>query len=239
LLKKQETQQDDFEYNDGLGDLLRDKERHEFSWPKTIVVVGLIVVLVTCLFYLAFKLSVTFFVDEQLDEKQIEEKLGLTELLKEDKPEIVKKKITDKEKVTILHEKDASVIKKIPKTKSFEVTRKATKEEIKSLETIPVITKKVMKDKSSLDAVVTLEKKGHKIVVYRVIAGVYKEKSNVQYLKSKLGQKNIESFVWQNPTKKGVTYLIQAGAFTTRKLADQRVAQLRSLGIKDAYIVTK
>ena len=32
--------EEDFEYNDGLGDLLREKERKEFSWIKTVVVLA-------------------------------------------------------------------------------------------------------------------------------------------------------------------------------------------------------
>jgi len=39
MLKDEESNiEEDFEYNDGLGDLLREKERKEFSWVKTIVV---------------------------------------------------------------------------------------------------------------------------------------------------------------------------------------------------------
>ena len=43
-----DNNQDDFEYNDGLGDLLREKEKHEFSWSKTLIV--MVVIIIVCFF---------------------------------------------------------------------------------------------------------------------------------------------------------------------------------------------
>ena len=43
-----QDQDQEFEYNDGLGDLLREKERREFSWLKT-TIVFLVVIVVTIL----------------------------------------------------------------------------------------------------------------------------------------------------------------------------------------------
>ena len=43
-----ENKDDNLDYNDGLGDLLKEKEKHTFSWPKTIIImiciIGVIVI---------------------------------------------------------------------------------------------------------------------------------------------------------------------------------------------------
>ena len=55
--EKSRESRDDLEYNDGLGDLLREKERFEFSWVKTLASVFVIILVlylgVTILFKLA------------------------------------------------------------------------------------------------------------------------------------------------------------------------------------------
>lgn len=48
---------DDLEYNDGLGDLLREKERLEFSWVKTIVSLAVILLVIYFGIHFLLKLS--------------------------------------------------------------------------------------------------------------------------------------------------------------------------------------
>ena len=42
-MDNQNNDQSNLEYNDGLGDLLREKEKLEFSWTKTIIVLGAVI----------------------------------------------------------------------------------------------------------------------------------------------------------------------------------------------------
>ena len=39
ILAEEKKQENEFEYNDGLGDMLREKEIQEFSWAKTSIMV--------------------------------------------------------------------------------------------------------------------------------------------------------------------------------------------------------
>ncbi len=47
----------EFEYNDGLGDLLKEKERQEFSWVKTLVVLVSIITVVSLSFMVVFRVG--------------------------------------------------------------------------------------------------------------------------------------------------------------------------------------
>lgn len=49
--------ENEFEYNDGLGDLLKEKERQEFSWAKTVVVLASIITVVTLSFMVVFRVG--------------------------------------------------------------------------------------------------------------------------------------------------------------------------------------
>lgn len=48
---------EELEYNDGLGDLLREKERHEFSWSKTTIVLLIVIFGIFVILTLVFNFS--------------------------------------------------------------------------------------------------------------------------------------------------------------------------------------
>jgi len=59
---EQHNQDDDLEFNDGLGDLLREKEKHRFSWLKTVLVMGVLVALILLVLVLIFSVAKSFLV---------------------------------------------------------------------------------------------------------------------------------------------------------------------------------
>jgi cell division protein FtsN len=61
------TKEDDLEYNDGLGDLLREKDKLEFSWAKTsIVLIAIIFVIFVGLTFLV-KLGKSMLTEKPMD----------------------------------------------------------------------------------------------------------------------------------------------------------------------------
>ncbi|NQY73479.1 MAG: SPOR domain-containing protein [Candidatus Margulisbacteria bacterium] len=58
---------DDLEYNDGLGDMLKEKEYHEFSWIKTLSVLVGILAIVLILFVASFKFGTDMFSKSQTE----------------------------------------------------------------------------------------------------------------------------------------------------------------------------
>ncbi|MDA1353381.1 MAG: SPOR domain-containing protein [bacterium] len=57
MSKEAHSIENEFEYNDGLGDLLKEKERQEFSWAKTVVVLASIITVVTLSFMVVFRVG--------------------------------------------------------------------------------------------------------------------------------------------------------------------------------------
>ena len=60
MTKTNESTTDDLEYNDGLGDLLREKDQHQFSWAKTTLVLLSIIIIVFIGLTVTFKVGKAF-----------------------------------------------------------------------------------------------------------------------------------------------------------------------------------
>lgn len=56
-MNQQQSEKDDLEYNDGLGDLLREKDSMQFSWAKTVSVIVVLALLITLGLWAFFKSS--------------------------------------------------------------------------------------------------------------------------------------------------------------------------------------
>lgn len=61
-MSKEPQQQDPLDYNDGLGELLRGKERREFSWTKTALVMTFVVFIVFIVLVAVFSIGKSIFV---------------------------------------------------------------------------------------------------------------------------------------------------------------------------------
>lgn len=53
--------QNEFEYNDGLGDLLREKEKPEFSWSKTLLIISSLVIIIFVSITAIFRIGESIF----------------------------------------------------------------------------------------------------------------------------------------------------------------------------------
>jgi cell division protein FtsN len=56
-LNNEPINNDEFEYNDGLGDMLREKEKPVFSWAKTLIFILIVVLVVIVFFVISFNLG--------------------------------------------------------------------------------------------------------------------------------------------------------------------------------------
>ncbi len=54
-MENQINENDNYEHNDGLGDLLKEREKLEFSWAKTSVVVGVLLAIIVLTGFFIFK----------------------------------------------------------------------------------------------------------------------------------------------------------------------------------------
>ncbi|RSD28400.1 N-acetylmuramoyl-L-alanine amidase [Mesobacillus subterraneus] len=74
-------------------------------------------------------------------------------------------------------------------------------------------------------------------VMYRVIAGSFKERSNADRRVTTLKGNGIDSFVTTETISGETWYRVQAGAFSSRENAESRVRAIERLGI-DAFVTT-
>jgi cell division septation protein DedD len=66
-LQRPDSHKDELEFNDGMGDMLREKETLRFSWTKTVAVAAGIVAIVIIVFSLGFQLAKRQFLSRSKD----------------------------------------------------------------------------------------------------------------------------------------------------------------------------
>ncbi|MCF6136289.1 N-acetylmuramoyl-L-alanine amidase [Pseudalkalibacillus berkeleyi] len=75
--------------------------------------------------------------------------------------------------------------------------------------------------------------------LYKVIAGSFKEEENAKQRALFLQTNKINSYIYPVNINGTTYYRVQAGAFSLKENADELVAQLKSIGIDGAFIVTE
>lgn len=78
-----------------------------------------------------------------------------------------------------------------------------------------------------------------KKVLYKVIAGSFKDLQRAEERKQYLAGKGITSVIVKVEISGETWYRVQAGAFTSRANAEARLKQVKAAGIKDAYILVE
>ncbi|MDQ0163125.1 N-acetylmuramoyl-L-alanine amidase [Aeribacillus alveayuensis] len=78
-----------------------------------------------------------------------------------------------------------------------------------------------------------------KDVIYKVIAGSFKERKNAEKRVSMLKSKKIDAFIVPAVINGTQFYRVQAGAYKMLNHAKQQVKQLKNNGIKDAFIASE
>ncbi|WLD94174.1 N-acetylmuramoyl-L-alanine amidase [Alkalihalobacillus sp. AL-G] len=76
-------------------------------------------------------------------------------------------------------------------------------------------------------------------VLYKVIAGSFKEKKNAEERAAFLKEKGIEPYIYSVTIDGSLFYRVQAGAYADKENAEDQERKVEQLGIKDAFIVTE
>lgn len=199
---------DEFEYNDGLGDLLREKEQLKFSWVKTSAVLVSLLVIIG----FGFWLTTSAPNNRQADDFQREEF----------EPHVTKRS----------HKDDVQAIEKpTQKTVSIPTVKQSEPEVSKPVKPHPA--PKVVETKPIQNVTPKTKPAPADSVHYRVIAGTFSNYQNAENQKQNLALKKIDSFIWSRDSQ----HIVQAGSFNTREQAQAMVSKLKKTGI-DSYIIT-
>ena len=207
---------EELEYNDGLGDLLREKEQLEFSWPKTTLV---IVIVLTVIFLGATALF----------------KYGKTTLTKSPELTPVNMAVASVEPEKVPSKKNiknnTDTLALIP----VETKPKTTKNKVNILDIYTPKQQKVTQ-KTTQKTVQKVTSKKHP---FKVIVGSFSKKKFAVALTQKLTQKGLTSFVWKSSSNKGILYRVQTGAFMTREKAISHQKRLTKNGFESFIMVQK
>lgn len=76
-------------------------------------------------------------------------------------------------------------------------------------------------------------------VLYKVIAGSFKDVRNAEERKNFLASKGIDSVIVEAVVSGEKWYRVQAGAFQSKASAEARLKEVKEAGISDAYILTE
>ena len=203
---------DDFEFNDGVGDVLKEKESYTFSWKKTAIVLGSITVTILILTFIILELAKKALdlnkaaLETAVESNELIDKLALeeTETSWDILPDIIEE------------ETEASEIIE-PVTKPIVEAKKTEKKIKKVVKTQPIIKPKTNQ-------------------TFRVIAGSFSKYSNAKSQFEILKSKGVDSFIWEDKSGNKIIFKLQVGAFKTYTSAQKHVSNLKKKNI-DSYIL--
>jgi len=206
---------DNLEYNDGLGDLLREKERLEFSWTKTIGILSVLIIIILFGSHILFNAGKSL-ITQTPDESLITEPFpaGTTEQAQPKPP---------------------SAEPTPPKVESTPPQDAYTQPSISLSSKLSKPQKKTIKQPSTKK---TFSKQAPPQFPYKVIVGTFKSKENAMRSIAQFKKQKIDTFIRPYSDKKEVRYQIQAGAFETHQEATGFKHKLASKKV-DSYIVKK
>ncbi len=241
-------QQDEFEHNDGLGDLLREREKLEFSWSKTVVVLSSLFAVVVIGIYFVFNFGKSVIKEESIasfalentsiakiddsvtpasstiKDSKIKKNKPAVSTAKNDKP-VAKTTSTVKKDAT---QKKSSTAKATIKLKST-VKNKAPKKRV-------VKQKPIVKSQTAQKAKTRSSKKlVRNTYPYKVITGTFSNQKNAQSHLESLKSIGVDGFIKKTKTSLGAYFRVQVGAYKTQKSAKLQQAKLQAVNI-DSYI---
>lgn len=243
--------EDNLDYNDGLGDLLRGKERREFSWTKTALVMAFVVFIVFIVLVAVFSIGKSMFLSSSQKEPAIPEAIlkDIEKVEKEmDMPPTQNTKTGVPGSVTLNAPAKTEVKKpsaepivkpKVEKPKPVEIVHQASvPAQVAHPKVIvhkPVVhqphAKKAKAVKATLPAKHELKPVvgGHTQSPYKLIVKVCDTKEQVKAFQKILASKKIDNYCWAS-SDKPVKYYIQAGAFASSAEAEKYLAILKTKG---------
>lgn len=233
----QDLDQHELEYNDGLGDMLRDKDASKDVgiWKIAMMIISILIIVV--LFGgLSYKLGKKIWVKKQHKIHRLEKlsqrdiALRIKQIEKEHK-KIIKKIEADFANKR-LNKKSEKVIKPISEVKPVVAVAVPTSAVVAIQEKPVVLEKKI----SHVKPVVTSIKRKIDGYPYKVIVGSFKNLNNAQAFMKELNARNIQTCMKVLVRHDGgKLYQIQAGAFSTKAEAGTCVKSLKAQGI-DAFV---
>lgn len=240
---EKETHEEEFEYNDGLGDMLREKESREFSWIKTSTIVIAIIIFVLGAFIISFNLGKKLISQKNtnipippISQEEIQAKL---EKIEQDNNELVNKieqEMKEEASKGYLEPEETTQVKT---TDLKEDTY--TAEPITAEPSVKDAPKKAAVDSKTAPATIKTKKdmpQSIKPHPYKVIAGAFTKKENALNYTKQLKAKGIDSYIWTTRIKDTLYYRIQVGAFKDMKQADSFKQEVSKKGF-DAYVLKK
>lgn len=184
----------DLEYNDGLGDLLREKERLEFSWVKTIVSLIVILGAVYIAVNFLFKFSKSI-IEDSVTVKYAESAQTTAEAKTETKPEITPEPVKP---APVKAEKK----KEVAPAKTAKKTEKKVAQSTHPFKVIvgSFVSKtnaNALSDKlkkNGFESFVWSTKQGSE-TLYRVQSGAYETRKLANNQKKSLSKKGFDSYI--------------------------------------------
>jgi hypothetical protein len=229
----QDNQDNQLEYNDGLGDLLREKEEYEFSWAKTSIVLISVIAIIFLGLTFVFKVSKSYLTNSMMtyNEQSVNgtsQEVSQNNALDQENEALIT--LVDNSSTQSIS--DATVVtlhSEIPiQTKIETKTKKKTTSIVKNNQ-----IQKVSKQQSTTFTTVPGKYR------YKVISGTFSSRVNANAQKNRLTKKSFTSYVWTELKESGRTfYKVQAGAFDQYSLALKQKAELKRKGF-DSYILIK
>ena len=240
---------DEFEHNDGLGDLLREREKLEFSWSKTIVVLCSLFAVVIVGIYFIFNVGKSVIKNEVQESittntpqtMQIPSPKNVTS--KQSKPikttPVTTKKSTLKSKPTVskkTKKSQSSTIKKKASTKTAKATISISSDaKTKKPSSYKMVKKPNVKVTPKTKSKAKSAKSTIGLYQYKVITGTFSNRKNALDHLENLKSIGIKGFIKQTKTSLGSYFRVQVGAYKSQSSAKQQQAKLQAINI-DSYI---
>ncbi len=198
------------EYNDGVGDLLKEKEIPPFSWAKTLLIMTGIIVCVLGSVLVAFKAGVALLSSPPSEQTSPHTaQVGSAPLSETPAPAEVPD--TSNTETAQAPSEIKNEIKAVPK---------------QSLKTYPVALAKPSKKAPPNST--------PKNFPFKVIAGSFDSQSEAKSLQSTLQEKGISTYRWVDSSTQ--THRVQVGAFLTESEAKNAIRHLQSKGVQASLL---
>jgi len=253
---------DEFEHNDGLGDLLREREKLEFSWSKTIVVICSLFSIVTIGIYFVFNVGKNVIeseVKENIISKStiVESKRSYVNSVKQNdqtaKPSSSIKNLSSKS-ISNPGSKTSNKInskKSTAKSNSTKISQTLSKNKASSnskKSSKSYVAKSQSKNKQSTYSSTgnskttntktssrVKAKRNVSVYKFKVITGTFSNQKNAISHLNSLKTQGIKGFIKQTKTSLGNYFRVQVGAYKTQEKALQQQIKLKNINI-DSYI---
>jgi cell division septation protein DedD len=253
---------DEFEHNDGLGDLLREREKLEFSWSKTIVVICSLFSIVTIGIYFIFNVGKNVIESEVKENilskstvveskrsyvnsvKQNEKTVKSSSSLKNSSSKSISytdSKTSNKSNVTKTNQNlsknnaSSSTNSNVANSKSNKTSKGYVAKSQSNKNQSKYSSTGNLKTTNNITSSRVKAKRNVSVYKYKVITGTFSNQKNAISHLNSLKTQGIKGFIKQTRTSLGNYFRVQVGAYKTQEKALQQQIKLKNINI-DSYI---